>query len=75
MLKKLASYTAYMFIATSAIKLISFAVNMLGAKFRTREDFGDYGTYVLIYGLILSATTMGVSVSVSAPLNDTGNHR
>lgn len=64
MLKKLAGYTAYMFVATSAIRLITFAVSMLGAKIRTKEDFGDYGTYVLLYGLIISATTMGLNQTI-----------
>lgn len=75
MLKKLASYTAYMFVATSAIKLITFAVSMLGAKIRTREDFGDYGTYVLIYGLLLSATTMGVNQTIQKYAADDDENR
>lgn len=75
MLKKLASYTAYMFAATSAIKLVTFGVNMLGAKIRTREDFGDYGTYVLIYGLILSAATMGVNQTIQKYAADDDDNR
>lgn len=64
MLKRLAGYAAYMFAATSLIKLLTFAVNMMAAKVRSKADFGDYGTYVLIYGLFLSVFTGGINQGI-----------
>ncbi|MCB9655466.1 MAG: hypothetical protein H6729_15200 [Deltaproteobacteria bacterium] len=64
MLKKLAGYAAYMFAATSFARLFSFAANMLGAKYRRVEDFGDYNTYVYLYGLMHVLLTSGAAQTI-----------
>jgi O-antigen/teichoic acid export membrane protein len=64
MLKRLVGYAAYMLGATSAARLITFAVGMLGARIRSKENFGDYATYVLIYGWIQNLLISGVNQTV-----------
>jgi O-antigen/teichoic acid export membrane protein len=64
MLKRLVGYAAYMLGATSAARLITFAVGMLGAKIRSKENFGDYATYALVYGWIQNLLIAGVGQTV-----------
>lgn len=56
--KKLVGYAVKMFLANTATGLITFLVNMYGARARSKAVVGDYNTYMLIYGVI---QTLGIS--------------
>ncbi|MBK8011458.1 MAG: lipopolysaccharide biosynthesis protein [Deltaproteobacteria bacterium] len=64
MLKRVAGNAAYMFVATSVVRVLSFAANMLAAKIRTKENFGDYNTYVMFYGLVHIFLTSGAAQTI-----------
>jgi O-antigen/teichoic acid export membrane protein len=63
-LKKLVGYTAIMFGATAVTGLLSFGVNALGMRLLSRERFGDYNTYVLIYGYAQGFFYFGVNQAI-----------
>lgn len=64
MLRKLVGYAAYFAGATSLIRLLTFSVGMLGAKLKSRETFGDYNTYVLIYSYAQGFFIFGINQTI-----------
>src|SRR5262245_3987531 len=63
-LERLVDYAAFMFGATSLIRLITFAVSMLGARTRPKDAFGDYGTYVLVYTICQGLFIFGANQTI-----------
>ncbi|MCC7385923.1 MAG: polysaccharide biosynthesis C-terminal domain-containing protein [Deltaproteobacteria bacterium] len=64
MLRKMVGYAGYMFVVTSVVRLFSFCVSMLGARLKTREDYGDYNTYILFYGDTQGLFTFGFNQAI-----------
>jgi O-antigen/teichoic acid export membrane protein len=57
------------------VAAFTFLVGMLGAKERSRESFGDYATYVLIYSIGMTFATAGVNQVVQKLGADDGRRR
>jgi O-antigen/teichoic acid export membrane protein len=72
MLRKLVGYAAYMFGASSVSSLLTLGVTMLGMSTRSKEAFGDYALYVLIYTTGQSLFVLGVNAAIQK--NTAGNH-
>ncbi len=75
MLRKLVGYAAYFAGATSLIRLLTFAVGMLGAKLKSRETFGDYNTYVLIYSYAQGFFIFGINQTIQRYAADDETNR
>ncbi len=64
MLRKLVGYAAYMFGANSVTSLLTLGVTMLGMSTRSKEAFGDYALYVLIYTTGQSLFVLGANAAI-----------
>ena len=61
MLKQLFGYAALMSAVTYGIKLLTFGVGVLGLKLKSKDDFGNYATYVIVYGILQNFLIGGVN--------------
>lgn len=61
MLRNVFGYAAVVTLVTSGAKVLTLGVGLLGASFKTKEQFGNYGTYVLIYSIVQNLFIAGVN--------------
>src|SRR5688572_1310039 len=59
--------------ANVVVALLTFLVGMLGARERSKEDFGDYATYVLIYVVGQTIATSGADQTIQKFGSDDGD--
>lgn len=64
MLRKLVGYAAYMFGANVFTALLTFAVTAFGMATRSKEAFGDYFTYMLVYEIGTGVLINGVNATI-----------
>ena len=64
MLRKLVGYAAYMFGANIFTALLTFAVTAFGMASRSKEAFGDYFTYMLVYEIGTGVLINGVNATI-----------
>lgn len=69
-LRRLVGYTAVMFGASTVTGLLSFAVNALGMSLLTKDTYGDYATYVLIYSVGQGFFIFGVNQCIQREASD-----
>jgi len=63
-LRKLVGYAAYMFGANVFTALLTFAVTAFGMAARSKEAFGDYFTYMLVYEIGTGLLINGVNATI-----------
>jgi O-antigen/teichoic acid export membrane protein len=64
MLQKVVSYALFASAFTGGVRLLTFAVGMLAAHLKGKGAFGDYTTYVLVFGITQSIFINGCNQAI-----------
>jgi O-antigen/teichoic acid export membrane protein len=72
-LRRILQYGSFILGANVLVALVTFAVGMLGARERSKEAFGDYATYVLIYSIGMTLVTSGANQTIQKYGADDGD--
>ncbi len=77
MLKKLVGYTAVMFGASTVTGLLSFGVTALGLNLLSKETYGEYNAYVMVFSVGQGLFIYGVNQCIQreAATDDTNRLR
>jgi O-antigen/teichoic acid export membrane protein len=74
-LRKLVGYAAYMFGANVFTALLTFAVTAFGMATRSKEAFGNYFTYMLVYELATGVLINGINATIQRYSADSEENR
>ena len=64
MLQKVVSYALFASAFTGGVRLLTFVVGMLAAHIKGKGAFGDYTTYVLVFGILQSIFINGCNQTI-----------